>query len=114
LFLIGRLFGGSSGGSLSLGKDLLELGLGGSDLGGIDHWGGSFGEGGNGNTWRDGDVSSGNPEPVDGVGDVVNALDKTVGVDITVGTTSDTVGCVDLFLGGVAVLVSMLYNFFLR
>jgi hypothetical protein len=96
--------GGNSGSGFSFGESALEFGTSGSHFGGIHNDGRSSGENSGGSNW---DVGSGHPEPVDGVSDVVNALEKSVGIDVAVRSAGDTVGGVGLLLGGVDVLVSV-------
>ena len=103
-FLIGRLFRGEGGSGFSLGESALEFGLGGAHFGGVDNGDGAGGDNWSGSNW---DVSSGDPESVDGVGNVVDALEETVGIDVAVRTAGDTVWGVDFLLGGVDVLVAV-------
>jgi len=102
----GRL-GSGGGSSLSGSESLLELSLGSGNFGSVFNWGRADWKDSGGGTWGNWDVGSGNPESVDGVGDVVDALDETVGVDVAVRTAGDAVGGVDLLLGRVAVDVAV-------
>jgi len=80
-FLIVGLFRGKCGGGFSLGKSPLEFSLGGAHFGGVDNGNGAGRDDWSRSNW---DVGTGNPESVDGVGDVVDTLEKTVGIDVAV------------------------------
>jgi hypothetical protein len=96
--------GGNSCGGFGFGESALEFGSGGRNFWSVNNDGRSNGE----NVGRSNrDVSSSNPESVDGVSDVVDALEESVGIDVAVGTASDTVRGVDLLLGRVDVLVAV-------
>ena len=86
---------------LGLSKSLGEFGLGSSNFGCVLNCERSGWENG---AWADWDVSSCDSEAVDGVGDVVDTLEETVGVDVAVRSAGNTIGSVDLLLGRVDVL----------